>query len=245
VARSDSDGFVVQQVLRPREQVQKQIEDAIFNGTFAQGEKLPSENALAVMFGVSRPTVREALGNLVTAGLVRKIPGASGGSFVREIDAKAVGQMLQDSLSHVLQLGSINIEEVSQAREVLEVPSARLAARHRTPEQVKAARDVVEQQKSIELSSPKVSILDQQFHQIIAEASGNRLLVAIVEALHACTAPVTYLQLTPEVGHNTILQHAQIIKGVEAGDEAAAADAMHEHLSYVRQMSRDFPAEDK
>ena len=166
MARIDSDGFVVQQVLRPREQVQKQIADAIFNGTFAQGEKLPSENALAEMFGVSRPTVREALGNLVTAGLVRKIPGASGGSFVREIDAKAVGQMLQDSLSHVLQLGSINIEEVSQAREVVEVPSARLAARHRTPEQVNAARDVVEQQKSIDLKSRKVSILDQQFHQL-------------------------------------------------------------------------------
>jgi GntR family transcriptional repressor for pyruvate dehydrogenase complex len=241
MARSESDGFVVQQVLRPREQVQKQIGDAIFDGTFAQGEKLPSENALAEMFGVSRPTVREALGALVSAGLVRKIPGASGGSFVREIDAKALGRMLQDSLSHVIQLGSVDIDEVSQAREVVEVPSARLAARHRSQAQIDAARDVVEQQKKIELMSPKVSTLDQEFHRIIAEASGNRLLVAFVEALHACTVPVTYLKLTPEVGHETILQHAHIIKAVEAGDEAAAGKAMHEHLSYVRQWSRDYP----
>jgi DNA-binding FadR family transcriptional regulator len=242
--RAKPDGFVVQQVLRPREQVQKQIEAAIFNGTFGQGEKLPSENALAEMFGVSRPTVREALGSLVTAGLVRKIPGASGGSFVREIDAKAVGRMLEDSLSHVLQLGSLDIDEVSQAREVIEVPSARLAARHRTVDQVKAARDVVDQQKSVDLMSPEVSSLDQRFHQIIAEASGNRLLVAVVQALHACTAPVTYLKLTPEVGHNTILQHARIIKAVEGQDEAAAAAAMQEHVTYVREMSRDFPDRD-
>lgn len=241
VAYAGSDGFAVQQVRRPREQVQKQIEDAIFNGTFTQGQKLPSENALAGMFGVSRPTVREALGALVSAGLVRKIPGASGGSFVREIDAKAVGRMLQESLSHVLQLGSVDIDEVSQAREVVEVPSARLAARHRTPGQVKAARDIVEQQKNIDLMSPEVSSLDQRFHRVIAEASGNRLLVAFVEALHACTAPVTYLKLTPEVGRNAILQHAQIIKAIEAGDEAASEAAMQQHLAYVRQVSHDFP----
>jgi GntR family transcriptional repressor for pyruvate dehydrogenase complex len=237
----ETEQFVARQVLRPREQVQKQIEDAIFNGTFAQGEKLPSENALAEMFGVSRPTVREALGALVTAGLVRKLPGASGGSFVREIDAKAVGRMLEDSLSHVLQLGSVNIDEVTQAREVLEVPSARLAARHRTQRQVEAAREVISQQKQIDLHDQRVSQLDQEFHRIIAEASGNRLLAAFVDALHACTAPVTYLQLTPSVGHETILQHAHIIKAVEAGDEAAAAAAMHEHLSYVRQWSAEYP----
>lgn len=241
MAASASQGFVVQQVMRPREQVQAQIKAAIYDGTFAQGEKLPSENALADMFGVSRPTVREALGALATAGLVRKIPGASGGSFVREVDTNALGRMLKDSLSHVLQLGSVEIDEVSQAREVLEVPCARLAARHADQAQIDAARDIVSQQKRIDLSSPQVSELDQQFHRIIAEASGNRLLVAFVGALHACTAPVTYLNLTPEVGHETILQHAHIIKAVEAGDELASAEAMRDHLAYVRQWSRDRP----
>ncbi|MGW4093726.1 FadR/GntR family transcriptional regulator [Nocardia sp. NPDC004750] len=233
--------FVAQQVLRPREQVQKQITDAILEGRFAQGEKLPSENALADMFGVSRPTVREALGSLVAAGLVRKIPGVSGGSFVREVDSRALGRMLQDSMLHVLRLGSLNIEEVSEAREIVEVPCARLAARHRTDEQVAAARAVVSKQKAIDLLDPQVSALDQEFHRIIAESSENRLLVAFVQALHACTAPVSYLELTPEVGHETIRQHTKIIKAVEKRDEQAAAEAMHEHLTYVRQRSRDYP----
>jgi DNA-binding FadR family transcriptional regulator len=233
--------FVVQSVLRPREQVQKQIQDAIFDGTFSQGEKLPSENALAEMFGVSRPTIREALGSLVTAGLIRKIPGATGGSFVREVDTKALGRMLTDSLGHVLQLGSVNIDEVSDARAVVEVPSASLAARHRTQNHITAARDVVARQKEVDLHDAQVSYLDQEFHRIIAEASGNRLLVAFVEALHACTAPVTYLQLTPEVGRATIRQHVRIIKAVEAGDETAAGSAMSEHLTYVRQRSQDYP----
>jgi DNA-binding FadR family transcriptional regulator len=234
-------GFVVKQVVRPREQVQRQLEGAIHNGTFGQGEKLPSENALAEMFGVSRPTVREALAVLVSAGLVRKIPGARGGCFVREIDAKALGRMIQDSLSHVLQLGSLDIYEVSQAREIVEVPSSRLAARHRTQKQIDAARDVVGQQKQIDLMDPRVSELDQEFHRIIAESSGNRLLAAFVEALHACTAPVSYLKLSPAVGRTTILQHARIIKAVESGNEDAAARSMQKHLSYVRKWSRDYP----
>lgn len=244
MAGTEVDGFVAQQVLRPREQVQRQIADAIYDGTFGQGEKLPSENALADMFGVSRPTVREALGALVQAGLVRKVPGATGGSFVREIDAKAVGRLLQDSLSHVVRLGSVNIGEVSQAREVVEVPSARFAALHRSDEQVAAARAVIDRQREIDLDDHDlVSRLDQDFHRIVAESSGNRLLTAFVEALHACTAPVTYLQLSPEVGRETIRQHSRIIKAVAAQDEVAAEEAMRAHLAYVRERSSEYPAE--
>ena len=54
--------FKAQQVTRPRVQVEQQIKEAILLGQFAQGDKLPPETALAEQFGVSRPTVREALG---------------------------------------------------------------------------------------------------------------------------------------------------------------------------------------
>ena len=73
-----NNGFQANKVTRPRDQVESQLREAILNGHFAQGEKLPPETELAHQFGVSRPTVREALGALVSSGLIRKIPGVAG-----------------------------------------------------------------------------------------------------------------------------------------------------------------------
>jgi DNA-binding transcriptional MocR family regulator len=72
--------FKAQQVTRPRAQVEAQIKEAIFLGQFAPGDKLPAETELAEQFGVSRPTIREALASLASAGLIRKVPGVAGGS---------------------------------------------------------------------------------------------------------------------------------------------------------------------
>ena len=86
--------FKAKQVTRPRDQVEQQLREAILEGHFAQGDKLPPETELATQFGVSRPTVREALGALVSAGLIRKIPGVAGGSFVNTVTPDSLSQML-------------------------------------------------------------------------------------------------------------------------------------------------------
>ena len=85
MASPASKSFKPRQVTRPRDQVESQLREAILDGRFAQGNKLPPETELAQQFGVSRPTVREALGALVSAGLIRKIPGVAGGSFVNTL----------------------------------------------------------------------------------------------------------------------------------------------------------------
>src|SRR5947199_10053494 len=82
--------FTAKRVTRPRIQVEEQIKDAILSGQFGQGDKLPPETQLAEQFGVSRPTLREALGSLVSAGLIRKIPGVAGGSFVNSVTADSL-----------------------------------------------------------------------------------------------------------------------------------------------------------
>ena len=62
-ASSGGEPFQATQILRPRAQVEHQIREAILRGEFSQGDKLPPETVLAQQFGVSRPTVREALGH--------------------------------------------------------------------------------------------------------------------------------------------------------------------------------------
>ena len=139
--------FKPQPVARAREQVETQIREAILSGIFKRGEKLPSEAELAENFAVSRTTVREALRSLAAAGLIFKVPGASGGSFVQVIDYRALGAVLGDSIVNTLRLGTVEYDEVAQVRYLLEVPSAKLAATNRSEEDVETLWSIVDRQK--------------------------------------------------------------------------------------------------
>lgn len=225
--------FQAKQVVRPRKQVEHQIKQAILEGEFTQGDKLPSENELAEMFGVSRPTIREALQSLAVAGLIHKIPGAGGGSFVKSVNHESLGRMLYDSMSNILALGALNIEEVMSVRRLLDIPVARLAAEHRTDADLVSIRAVLNKQRSISLSDPDVPQLDASFHSAIAEASGNRLLAAFVAALHQVTRPAQYLELSDDLARSTLRQHKAVLRAIEARDADAAGRAMEQHLDYV------------
>jgi GntR family transcriptional regulator, transcriptional repressor for pyruvate dehydrogenase complex len=237
---NDSPHFKVRQVVRPRAQVEAQLREAILLGKFAQGDKLPPETELAQQFGVSRPTVREALGALVSAGLIRKIPGVAGGSFVNSVNPDSLSNMLRESMNTTLRLGALRIDEITNVRKVLEIPSARLAAENRTDEHLVELRAVVERQRTTTIDDPNIPGYDLAFHTTIGQASGNRLLAALVAAVHGVTHPVEYLKVTSEVGRKTVKQHMQILAALEAGDSAAAADAMYAHLDYVLRYSSEY-----
>lgn len=225
--------FQATQVVRPRKQVEHQIKQAILVGEFAQGDKLPSENELAEMFGVSRPTVREALQSLAVADLIRKVPGASGGSFVKSVNHESLGRMLYDSMSNILRLGTLDLDEVMSVRRLLDVPVARLAAERCSDEDLRSIRAVLNEQRSISISDPDVPRLDASFHSAVAEASGNRLLAAFVSALHQVTRPAQYLALSDDLARSTLRQHKAVLEAIEARDPDAAEKAMQQHLDYV------------
>ncbi len=223
-------------VRRAREQVEHQLREAILSGTFQTGAKLPSEGELAESFSVSRTTVREALRSLASDGLISKTPGASGGSFVRVVDHQALGNLLGESMENTLRFGSISHDEVARVRELLEVPSARLAAEHRTEEDIALLNEIVDRQKEITVADPSVPGLDIGFHAAIAEASKNRVLASFVSALHRVTLPVLFIELSPEIGKKTVRQHLSVVRGIVDRDAEAAAEAMSDHLEYLEQL---------
>jgi DNA-binding FadR family transcriptional regulator len=225
--------FSPERVLRPREQVEQQIKHAIFAGQFAQGEKLPSEAELSEQFSVSRATVREALRSLASLGLISKVPGATGGSFVRSVNHEALGETMRESMDNILRLGTIEIHEVSAVRLLLEVPSAQLAARHRQPAHIEQLRSILHSQRDASWKDPQIPDYDIAFHRTIAEASGNRVLLAFVTALHLASQPVRFLELSPKVGKITVRQHLAVFKAIEDQDADAAGAAMQEHLNYL------------
>ncbi|WP_311209600.1 MULTISPECIES: FadR/GntR family transcriptional regulator [unclassified Aeromicrobium] len=230
------------EVVRPRQQVEKRIKQAILDGELKTGERLPPESELARQFGVSRTTVREALRSLSTQSLIDKVPGAGGGSFVRAVDHQSLGDMLSESVGNLLSLGSIEPAEVSDVRWYLELPAVRLAAQHRTDEDLEELRQIVERQKAISVNDPDVPRLDVDFHSAVAKASRNRVLSSFVLALHEQVMPVRFLDLSEEVGSRSVQQHLRIIRAVEMQDQAEAELAMSDHLAYLRDhMAGDCP----
>lgn len=239
--RSSTPRRIGRKVLRPREQVEDMIRAAILAGEIRSGEKLPSEAELARQFDVSRNTVREALHALATQNLLYKVPGAGGGSFVRSVDHESLGNTVSDAMQSLLALGRIQFEELAMVRQHLEVPAVRAAAEHRTAEDLERLHVIVREQISVSVDDPAVPQLDAQFHVRIAAASRNRVLSALVAALHRQTEPVRYLDLSPEVGQVTVRQHQAILAAIEQRDPDAGERAMIEHLSYLRKhlLARD------
>lgn len=227
--------FRPDRVTRPREQVELQIRNAILAGEFRVGERLPSEAELAKGFVVSRSTVREALRSLASSGLISTTPGATGGSFVEGIDHHSLAERFGESVANVVQIGTLTYAEVAEVRRMLEIPSARLAARNRGEAHLERLRDIVDREKSIQVTDPEVPGLNAAFHQALADASGNRMLAALVSALHRVTQPLTYIDTSAELGRESVIHHLRIVSAIRDHDEDAAVSAMEHHLAYLRE----------
>lgn len=224
---------------RPREQVELQLREAILSGVFGGGDKLPSETELAAQFFVSRTTVREALRALVSDGLISKTRGVRGGSFVQGVDHRSLGIAMHDSLENVLRLGRLSYEEVAEVRLLLEVPSARLAARHRDDADLKTLRAILAQEKSTTVDDPSIPHLDVSFHSAVAHAAKNRALDAFVSSLHSTSRPVLFVELSRQVGRDTVGHHNAVVAAIADRDEERAGAAMEEHLRYLMRLWAD------
>ncbi|AKS31230.1 FadR/GntR family transcriptional regulator [Mycolicibacterium goodii] len=226
-------------VLRPRQQVEEQLRRAVLDGQLRTGDRLPPETELARQFSVSRPTIREALSALESQGLIRKVPGAGGGSFVQAVDHTALGEVVGESMHNLLRLGSISIDEVGIVRQYLEVPAVVLAAQNRTDADLAELERILGEQKRRTVDDPMIAELDAQFHISIAKMSGNRILAAFVYALHRESEPVGYLDLSPDLGRETYTQHKRIVQAIADRDAEAGEAAIVEHLTYLRGHIRD------
>ena len=229
------DGFKPKPVMRPRQQVESQLRDAVLSGAFGRGDRFPSEAKLAEQFGVSRATIREALRALVSGGLISTVPGAGGGSFVTYMDHEKLGEMVAERLGHTLELGSISYDEVAEFRNLLEVPSARLAAQNRTDTHLQRLHDVIEREKVATVDDPEVPNFNAEFHAIVADASGNRLLSSFVAALHRVAHPLAFIATSEQLGRDAVRHHIAIVSAIKARDPDLAEKRMVEHLDYLRE----------
>lgn len=224
----------VTRVRKAYEQVADQLRDLILSGEVAPEQRLPNEAALAAQFGVSRPTIREALRELSAMSLIRTTKGASGGSFVTVPTVENISRSLSTNIHLLSRSEHVSLDEFLEARDLLEVAAARLAASRRTEEDLEKLRAAIPGSRA-ELPRDEQFSYNQLFHSTLVLAADNTLL-------SICAQPV-FSVLQSNLKRSTLSRrfhqrvnddHRALVETLESGDADAAAAQMHEHLSFLR-----------
>ncbi|RII27181.1 MAG: FadR family transcriptional regulator [Geobacter sp.] len=225
-------------------QIADQIRTSILAGEFNPGDKLPPERELAEMFGVSRPSVREALNMLAASGLVESYQG--GGTVVKSLVETSAGNTLSD-LIKVERARALDVVEV---RKGMETWTAYYAAQRALPEDVRKLEEVVAQMERNLDGMKSSQDLDANFHIIVARATHNvvwqHLMQSIFDAMQEFQNSVWRAVYISAEDHRTLFgQHQAIFLAIRDRDPERARDAMLAHLTFAEQRSSAYVRQTK
>jgi len=230
----DQRALGVRRIKPAYDQVADQLRDLILGGGLIPGERLPNEPELATAFGVSRGTVREALRLLSSVGLIQTTRGVSGGTFVSEADPRAITDFLETSFGLLSGTDAVSVEELLEARALLEIPAARLAAERRQPEHLEGMRLAIAEEQAASERGARFRH-HHHFHSVLLEAAGNRLLTVMTVPVFRVIRSRFLAEREPEFWHGVDDDHGAILSCIEDGDASGAATAMERHLTRLRE----------
>lgn len=199
----------------------------IAKGALLQHERLPAERSLAADFGVARNTVREALGRLEDEGYVQTRPGS--GTYVifegRDYVANAVEQA--------------NPLELIDARFALEPHICRLCVLHGRRAEFEALEALCQQMEAALDDPITFADADTDFHRLLAETTGNRLLGYIIRQINSVRNQDEWTRMRSVTLDRAIItqyntQHRQILTAIQGREPERAANYMKEHLETAR-----------
>jgi GntR family transcriptional regulator, transcriptional repressor for pyruvate dehydrogenase complex len=215
-------------------QIADQIKASILAGEFNPGEKLPPERELAEMFGVSRPSVREALNYLASAGLVETYQG--GGTVVRSLVQNSAGL----PLSELIRIDGDRALDVIEVRKGMESWTVWYAAMRALPEDIRRLEAIVTgMAKNLE-GLKQSEDLDAHFHTLIARATHNvvwfHMMQSIFDAMQEFQRDVwRAVYLTEEDQQTLYRHHLRVYEMIRDRNPEGAREAMMEHLTFAQQ----------
>jgi DNA-binding FadR family transcriptional regulator len=217
------------------ERIIEHIRGEISSRKLRPGDRLPPEADLARSLGVSRPTVREALKVLESQNVLRSSTGPTGGTFVRSLSEAGVAEYLTDSITLLLDIDELTLEELWAAREAIEIRAVGAAAVRRTEQDLATMRRTIESDEYKDFDS---YFPDITFHRAIANASGNRVLTLFMLSIHMTTITLAERYILPEAKQVSQDQHRLIYEAILDQDEALAMTRMEEHLQMAYEVYR-------
>ncbi len=211
------------------DQVRDRLLAEITDGNLAPGEVLPSERELMGRYGVGRPAVREAMQALQGMGLIQVRHGER--PKVAEPQLDQLYEQLSLTMRHVLTHRQGMLDELKEARLILEMQMARIAAMNHAAEDIAGLRDIVGRQREAADEAARFMEFDGAFHQAVAAISGNRLLASVTRAIFDWKARFhTEAVRTRGKEPVTLAEHDAIVDAIESGDAEVSAERMRTHL---------------
>lgn len=221
----------------------KQISDSfvrrIVRGEIAPGEAMPSEGELATQFDVSRPVIREAVKELAVIGLVESRQGRS----TRVAPETEWNHFDPRVLYARSEIGAVDevLLELLELRRLVEAGAAGLAANRRTDSDI-AAMEAAIRQMELSVDDPeRFTDEDIRFHDALLRATGNRLLVRLIDLIGPLLRVGRRMSLDrrPDGPAESLRGHKQILRAVKSGDVDKSRAAMREHLSWTADLKLD------
>lgn len=212
------------------EGVAKQIERLILK-KLQPGDKLPSERELAELLRVSRSSIRDAIRSLELMGMVEPRQGA--GTIVREISSES----LTNPLANVIKRKGELIHELLDFRMMLEPQLAARAATRVSDEEVAEMEEILDRQdKKVHEGESSVAE-DSEFHYAIALASGNSVVLKVLDTLMDLLRDSRERSLQVEGRpQKSISGHRKILAAIKRRDSEAAKVAMRRHIEDVEEI---------
>lgn len=207
--------------------VADQIHAQMQSGALRVGDRLPNERDLAAHFQISRHAVREALRNLESRGVVRLKKGAKGGAFLTDAQHDAVASVMRG----MFQVGGISLTQLTEARLWIEAVVVREAslradavALAHMEENVARAAALTQAGRMAEKTQVNI-----EFHILLAEATGNPVLVMMMKALMDVLRTFV-IQIGSVMAMDVIQSRQRLLQHMKMRDADAAVKEMEQHL---------------
>jgi len=210
------------------DRVAQQIERMIIDEGLKPGVKLESGRDLGQRFGVSRTVIRDALAALQQRGLIEQRPGV--GVFVCDGSGSAVATLF----GQMLRLDSISLQELVDARLLIEVHNAELTALNASEADIARLNQLVDAMETAR-NGRRFIEADVEFHVALAAAAGNRVLSAVLQGLHPVLIDAMTIGLAIEEARPAaVIDHRELIDLIVRRDATAAGRSMATHLKRTR-----------
>lgn len=215
-------------------EVMQQIKDNILRGEWKPGSKIPSENELKAMFGVSRNTVRGALQQLIALNILSSKHG--GGTFVNELSPG----MYMNALIPALMLDKDGVLEMLEFRKVIEVEGVKLAARRAMEEDIRELEQIIESMNAMtdgKYDTHTFAIEDSRFHEVLVRCARNSVLMKVYMIIKELLLS-NQVEIQKLIGPTLAFKyHPLILDAVKRRDHAAASKLMEEHIQVTIEQS--------
>ncbi|MEG5266501.1 FCD domain-containing protein [Pseudomonas sp. JDS28PS106] len=243
-------GFDQVRQRRLSDDIVEQLERMILEGTLKSGGRLPAERALAEQFGVSRPSLREAIQKLTAKGLLVSRQG--GGNYVVE----NIGSTFSDPLLHLLESSPDSQRDLLEFRHTLEASCAYYAAVRATEadrRRLRAAFETLQDcyDRADEVSRAEEGAADAGFHLAIAEASHNAVLLHTIRGLFDLLKRAVVINIggmyrqRTETRDMLIQQHRELYLAIIEGRGEDAREISSRHINYVQEVLEEVRQQDQ